>query len=318
MRASNQCAGHSGGDGYDSCKTYDGYQWNHVVTVWRNFDVNTTYKLCGYSTGTCLGLSSTGAVQNEAYTGAADQTWSVLQVSNGVYKMINVSNGKALDVSGSSMVMNSYTGAASQNVKVNSLGSTSQFGRYNLIPSSGSAGFNSASSGTAPATTTNLSMDSAKWTIIPAGSIAASMFDPAHIYRLNPMSAPNSSVDVCNGTTTNGTCVQEYATWDADGEKFNILASGSNWKITMKLNNAKCFSPVGNGTANGTHIEIQDCNGSNNQAWSATNDGTTGSTTFKNVASGRCLDVTGGSAANGTRMELYDCNGGTNQKFQIE
>ena len=65
-------------------------------------------------------------------------------------------------------------------------------------------------------------------------------------------------------------------------------------------------------------IEVQDCNASSSQAWTATTDGTTGSFTFTNVASGRCLDVTAGSTANGTRVELFDCSGAPSQKFQVQ
>ena len=33
--------------------------------------------------------------------------------------------------------------------------------------------------------------------------------------------------------------------WDGDPQKFNILSSGSNWKIAMTANNNKCLNPVG-------------------------------------------------------------------------
>ena len=39
------------------------------------------------------------------------------------------------------------------------------------------------------------------------------------------------------------------------------LANGSNWTISMSANRNKCLGPNNNGTANGTTIVIQDCNG---------------------------------------------------------
>jgi hypothetical protein len=145
------------------------------------------------------------------------------------------------------------------------------------------------------------------------------VFDAGYVYRMSPMSAPSSSLDVAYGSTTNGTVVQQYTTWGGDPQKFNVLKNSSGtWTITMKLNNAKCVGPVSNGTANGTMMEVQDCNGGTNQAWTVTANATNGAFTFKNVASGRCLDVTGKSTADGTRMELYDCNGGTNQQYTIQ
>ena len=85
----------------------------------------------------------------------------------------------------------------------------------------------------------------------------------------------------------------------------------------MKANTNKCFGPAGNGTANLTRIEIQDCNGSANQDWNITADANTGAFQIKNVASNRCLDVSGGSTADGAPMQLYDCHGQGNQRFKV-
>ena len=116
----------------------------------------------------------------------------------------------------------------------------------------------------------------------------------------------------------NGTAVQQWGTNSNTAQKFAILASGSNWKIAMKINTNKCIGPAGNGTGNSTALEIQDCNGGNAQAWTATLvSGTTDTFNFKNVASNRCMDVQGYSTADGARMQLYDCTGGNNQKFAV-
>ena len=86
----------------------------------------------------------------------------------------------------------------------------------------------------------------------------------------------------------------------------------------MKTNTNKCIGPAGNGTGNGTAMEIQDCNGGNGQAWTATLvSGTTDTFNFKNKASNRCMDVSGASGADGARMQLWDCTGGNNQKFAV-
>jgi hypothetical protein len=86
----------------------------------------------------------------------------------------------------------------------------------------------------------------------------------------------------------------------------------------MKANPNKCFGPVGNATGNATGIEIQDCNGSNSQAWSILADANTGAFTLKNVAANRCLEVPPyASASDGALLQLYDCWGGTTQKFKV-
>ena len=143
-------------------------------------------------------------------------------------------------------------------------------------------------------------------------------FDPSFIYRLSPMSAAGKSVDIAYASQTNGTAVQQYATFDGESQKLSILASGSNWKLAMKANSNKCITPRANGTANGTQLEIQDCVGTGAQAWTVTPDVQTGSFIFRNVASGRCLDVAGGSPADWARMDLWDCQAGSNQKFKVQ
>jgi hypothetical protein len=143
------------------------------------------------------------------------------------------------------------------------------------------------------------------------------VFDPVYRYSLSPMSASGKVIDVNYGSTTNGTIVQQYGNWGGDPQKFAILADGSNWKIAMKIATNKCIGPVGNGTGNGTMIEVQDCNGSASQEWTITADANTGAFTLKNAASGRCLDVQGSSGADGARMQLWDCLGTNNQKYKL-
>jgi hypothetical protein len=64
----------------------------------------------------------------------------------------------------------------------------------------------------------------------------------------------------------------------------------------------KCVDVAGGSNANGTSIQLFDCNNTAAQRWSVTSDGTL-------EALGKCLDVVGAAIANGTAVELYECNG---------
>ena len=105
-------------------------------------------------------------------------------------------------------------------------------------------------------------------------------------------------------------------------------------------------------SANGTAVQLYDCNGTVAQQWTVGSDGTlralgkcmdvtaagtangtqiqlydcngTGAQSGQasggslvNPASGRCLDATGPSSANGTRLQIWDCTGGANQKWTL-
>jgi hypothetical protein len=127
---------------------------------------------------------------------------------------------------------------------------------------------------------------------------------------------------------------------------------GPTGPITSGLNTAKCVDDNAQSTANGTKIQMWDCNGGANQQWTVQSDGTlqvygkcmdiTGANynngtlvelwtcnsganqqwkatngTLVNPASGKCLDDPGSNTANGTQLDLYTCTGGTNQQWTI-
>jgi hypothetical protein len=126
-------------DGFSACNGY-----THVVTVWRNFDVNTQYKIVNKQNGKALEVagSSTAAgaaIQQRTYSGASNQKWTITQTAAGKYKVVNVASGKALDLTGSStaegtaLVQQSYSGTATQQWAFTSL--ADQAGSYTINPS---------------------------------------------------------------------------------------------------------------------------------------------------------------------------------------
>ncbi|MFI5665789.1 ricin-type beta-trefoil lectin domain protein [Streptomyces sp. NPDC051704] len=72
----------------------------------------------------------------------------------------------------------------------------------------------------------------------------------------------------------------------------------------------KCVDVAGANPANGTPVQLYDCNGTPAQQWTIAADGTL-------RALGKCLDVTGGATADGTPVQLYDCNGSPAQRWAL-
>jgi len=72
----------------------------------------------------------------------------------------------------------------------------------------------------------------------------------------------------------------------------------------------KCVDVAAAGTANGTAIQLYDCNGTGAQSWTVGTDGTI-------RAFGKCMDVPSGSTANGAQIQLWDCNGSGAQRWTI-
>ncbi|ACU73732.1 Ricin B lectin [Catenulispora acidiphila DSM 44928] len=73
----------------------------------------------------------------------------------------------------------------------------------------------------------------------------------------------------------------------------------------------RCLDVPSQATANGTQLQIWDCNGGTNQQWTALSNGEL------QVYGGKCLDVPGHATTAGTRVEIWDCNGGANQLWTL-
>ncbi|MHA6758880.1 ricin-type beta-trefoil lectin domain protein [Streptacidiphilus sp. PAMC 29251] len=72
----------------------------------------------------------------------------------------------------------------------------------------------------------------------------------------------------------------------------------------------KCVDVNAASNANGTAVQLYDCNGTAAQSWTVGADGSI-------QALGKCMDVTAAGTANGTKVQLYDCNGSNAQKWTV-
>ncbi|MFD7983927.1 ricin-type beta-trefoil lectin domain protein [Kitasatospora indigofera] len=90
-------------------------------------------------------------------------------------------------------------------------------------------------------------------------------------------------------------------TWNGGGNQ-----GGASGPVTGLA--GKCLDVAAAGTANGTAVQLYDCNGTTAQTWTLGTDGTV-------RALGKCLDVTGGATADGSKVQLWDCNGSGAQQW---
>ncbi|MCX5603162.1 ricin-type beta-trefoil lectin domain protein [Streptomyces phaeochromogenes] len=72
----------------------------------------------------------------------------------------------------------------------------------------------------------------------------------------------------------------------------------------------KCVDVAGASSANGTPVQLYDCNSSAAQQWTVASDGSI-------RALGKCLDITGNGTADGSTVQLWDCGGGANQRWVV-
>lgn len=76
------------------------------------------------------------------------------------------------------------------------------------------------------------------------------------------------------------------------------------------VGSGKCVDVQAASNANGTPVQLYDCNGTNAQQWTVAGDGTL-------RALGKCLDVDGPSTADGAAVHLWDCHGGASQQWVV-
>ncbi|MER6179841.1 glycoside hydrolase family 19 protein [Streptomyces sp. NPDC001652] len=72
----------------------------------------------------------------------------------------------------------------------------------------------------------------------------------------------------------------------------------------------KCVDVAGASSADGTAVQLYDCNGTGAQAWSNSGDGTL-------RALGKCLDVVDRGTGDGAAVQLWGCSGGANQQWVV-
>ena len=94
------------------------------------------------------------------------------------------------------------------------------------------------------------------------------------------------------------------------GYSSSSSGGGGTGPITSGLNGAKCVDDNNGSGANGTKVQMWDCDGNAAaQNWTVNSNGTL-------TIDGGCLDITGANFSNGTLVELWTCNGGSNQQWQ--
>jgi glucosylceramidase len=133
----------------------------------------------------------------------------------------------------------------------------------------------------------------------------------------------NSSkcVDASNGSTANGTALQQWACTAGDTSQqwqFQPTDSGF-YKIVARNASTQAWNVTGGAgaTGNGVKVQLWAYGGGTNEQWQAVahSDGTYSFSPRNNT--GNCLDVTDVSIADGALLQQWACSGGSAQGFRL-
>ncbi len=113
-------------------------------------------------------------------------------------------------------------------------------------------------------------------------------------------------------------CADVRGASSADGTPIQIYdcngTIAQQWTYTGNTLRAlgKCMDISGSGTANGARIVLWPCHGGQNQVWQMRAD-----QTVYNPRSGRCLEIPNSNTTNGTQLIIWDCNAGPKQRWRL-
>jgi hypothetical protein len=88
-------------------------------------------------------------------------------------------------------------------------------------------------------------------------------------------------------------------------------ASAATTAPVVGAQSGRCVDVPNSSTTNGTQVQLYDCSGQPNQAWTYT------SAKQLQVYGTKCLDANGKGTTNGTTVIIWDCNGQTNQQWNV-
>ncbi|MFJ2728961.1 ricin-type beta-trefoil lectin domain protein [Streptomyces collinus] len=108
-----------------------------------------------------------------------------------------------------------------------------------------------------------------------------------------------------------------HVAWEhgqAPGARAGSLTAGIYVRIysLYQATPGQCLDADATAGGNGTKVQVWGCNGTTQQEWLLSTDGSLRSVRFPSM----CLDAdTSGGGANGTRVQLWQCNGTTQQQW---
>jgi endo-1,4-beta-xylanase len=113
-----------------------------------------------------------------------------------------------------------------------------------------------------------------------------------------------------------GRCIDVPNASQSNGTRVQLYDCNGQSNQAWTLTSSKQLTVYGSacldaaGSGNGSAVQIYSCNGQANQQWNVNSNGT-----ITGVQSGRCLDVWG--TGNGQQVQIYDCSGQANQRFSL-
>ncbi len=166
--------------------------------------------------------------------------------------------------------------------------------------------------------TANSSTTTPTPTSIPTATPTATTFPGTGNYYIQNVHS-GLVVDDTNGSTSNGTLIQQWALSNGDAnQEWSFVSAGGGYYYIKNLHSGLVLDDTNGSTSNGTQVQQwAQSSGDANQEWSLVSAGG-GYYYLKNLHSGLVLDDTNGSTSNGTILQLWSqTSGDANQEWSF-
>ncbi|MEU4113935.1 ricin-type beta-trefoil lectin domain protein [Kitasatospora sp. NPDC028055] len=280
------------------CAGYNANDWSTTLQIAASGDPSTT-KL---DTSKKF-LNRTGLFTVEASPDGTGALWFYPTVSDGIFgspTKLAATGWKGWDlISPGDWTGQGHPGLWARNQSTGDLRAyTFTTGTIAISDGYGGSINNPTLTGFATDTKIGYGVTSANWPVIGSDGDLTGIGSPT-LWALTP----NGVIQTFTGHSTT---TDPYYTW-TNGWVNALSVYAENSPITYTAQTGKCMDIANANTANGTAVQLYDCNGSNAQKWTFEPDGSL-------RALGKCLDATARGTANGTPLQIWDCGNGAPQQ----
>ena len=263
--------------------------------------------------------TTTPEVEVEDLTASADVDLTEAADLGGVYEIISVSSGKAIDIkSGKYTVVGTLVQQYTANSTIAQRWYLKKSGSHYLITNGNSGlvldmGGKNTKSGTQVKMAKETGADSQLWDVYVNNSGAYEIISVAN----------KMALDVKGASSANGAAIQVYSANHTAAQQWKLeqktaAIEDGTYAICSAIDGSMVLDVSGGSKANGGKVQVYTSNDTMAQRWQLTRDEKTGYYTITSANSSKCIDIPAGKANQGVLLQQYTHNGTAAQMWNIE
>lgn len=285
--------------------------WHHLALSFNGSTITAALD------GTTLG-SATDSSYAQGQVGLGEAGWQTQDFDNlsvtpigaqhvsATYQVVNRNSGQVLDTSGSGIVQNPNTSAASQQWQL--LGDDNNTDTLVNVASGEALSVTNSTAGTQLTQQTGSGAATQQWTV----AVNSSGYDTL------TNTSSGDLADVQGASTTAGAPVIEWPSNGGANQQWQLVpvpVAGATYVLTNR-NSGLVMDVSGGSTADGGAVIQWPYHGGTNERWTF-GQNSNGSFTLTSVNSGLVLDVPNQSTSEGVQLDQWSANGGGNQQWTL-